>query len=83
MDASAKQVFLVAYDYGSGGLWGAVLARSEADIRRLYPELTIVHERPRWMSDEDHARICRDELHDIDGPAWGILDVVLADRSRG
>jgi hypothetical protein len=83
MMTSEKQLFLVAYDYGPGGLWGAMLARSEEEITCEYPELTIVHERPRWMSDEDYARICNEELHDIDGAPWGILNVVLADRERG
>lgn len=78
-----KRLFLVAYDYGTGGLWGAMLAWSEEEIAREYPELTIVHERPRWMSDDDYTRICDQELHDIDGAPWGILDAVLADRERG
>lgn len=78
-----KRLFLVAYDYGAGGLWGAMLARSEEEIRSKYPELTIVHQRPRWMSDTDYERICDQELHDIDGPPWGILNAVLADRERG
>ncbi|MBO0806843.1 MAG: hypothetical protein J2P32_00875 [Actinobacteria bacterium] len=80
---AGKQLFLVAYDYGSGGLWGVILARSEDEIRREYPELTIVHERPRWMSEDEYARICDEEMHDIDGAPWGILNVVLADRERG
>ena len=78
-----KRLFLVAYDYGMAGLWGAMLARSEEEIEQQYPELTIVHERPKWMSDDDYGQICSQELHDIDGAPWGILNVVLADRERG
>ncbi len=77
-----KRLFLVAYDYGMGGLWGAMLARSEDEILAAYPELAIVHQRPKWMNGDQYMRICDQELHDIDGAPWGILDVVLADRRR-
>lgn len=56
--ASDKQPYLVGYDYGTGGLWGVMLARSENEIAHLYPELAVVHDRPGWMSDEDHTRMC-------------------------
>lgn len=62
--------------------WGVTLARSEAEIEHHYPELTVVHQRLKWMSDDHYARICDQELHDIDGAPWGVLNVVLADRER-
>lgn len=77
-----KKVFLVAYDYGMGGLWGAMIARSEEEIRKAYPELGIAKERPAWMTDERYEQICNEELHDIDGAPWGILNAVLADRDK-
>jgi hypothetical protein len=77
-----KKIFLVAYDYGMGGLWGAMLARSEEEIRAAYPELGIATERPQWMTDERYAQICNEELHDIDGAPWGILNALLADREK-
>ena len=77
-----KQVFLVCYDYGMGGLWGTFLARSEQEIHDLYPELLVVRERPKWMTDEDFEGLLDRELHDIDGAPWGILNAVLADRDR-
>jgi hypothetical protein len=79
--ASDKQPYLVGYDYGTGGLWGVMLARSENEIARLYPELAVVHDRPGWMSDEDHTRMC-EHAYDIDGAPWGMLNVVLSDRHR-
>ena len=36
-----KQMFLAAYDYGMGGLWLVLMARSEAEILEKYPELSI------------------------------------------
>lgn len=77
-----KQPYLVVYDYGMGGLWGVMLARSEEEIARLYPELVVVHDRPRWMSDERYARIC-ERQYDIDGAPRGMLKAVLSDRHRG
>jgi len=29
---AAKSPFLVVYDYGSGGLWAVIMARSEEEI---------------------------------------------------
>ncbi len=81
-ESARKKLFLVAYDYGMGGLWGAMLARSEREILAIYPELSIVPERPHWMSDAEYERICREQLHDVDGAPWGILNAVLADRTR-
>jgi hypothetical protein len=77
-----KRIFLVAYDYGMGGLWGAMLARSEAEITSAYPELGIALERPPWMTDDRFDQICAEELHDIDEEPWGILNAVLADRTK-
>jgi hypothetical protein len=80
--ADGKRLYLVAYDYGMGGLWGVMLARSAEEITAVYPELTIVRDRPRWMSDDHYASICDHERHDIDGAPWGMLNAVLADRRR-
>ncbi len=77
-----KKLYLVVYDYGMGGLWGAILARSEDEIKERYPELGIAHQRPAWMTEADYERICDRELHDIDGAPWGILNALLADREK-
>lgn len=77
-----KRLFLVAYDYGMGGLWGSMLARSEAEIKAKYPELGIANERPPWMTDERYEQICNEEQHDIDGAPWGILNAILTDREE-
>jgi len=78
-----KRMFLVSYDYGSGGLWGAMMARSEEEIRERYPELTVVTERPKWMNEDRYQQIYDKETHDIDGAPWGILNALVADRSKG
>ena len=77
-----KRQFLVCYDYGMGGLWGVIDARSEAEIGSVYPELAVAHERPGWMTEEAFAELVADQHHDIDGQPWGILNSLLADRAR-
>jgi hypothetical protein len=74
----SKKRYLVVYDYGTGGLWGVIEARSETEILSEYPELKIVS-RPAWMSEERFRTL---EVHDIDGAPWGILNAVLDDRYR-
>jgi hypothetical protein len=83
MNESEMTEFLVAYDYGAGGLWGVMRARDEVEIRERYPELTIVKERPSWMTDDELERIRDVETHEVDGAPWGMLNAVLADRERG
>jgi hypothetical protein len=53
----AKTGHLVLYDYGTGGLWAYVYAHSRDEISRKYPKLTIVENRPAWMSDETYDLI--------------------------
>ena len=77
-----KQEFLVCYDYGMGGLWGLFVARNADEITRVYPELTVVTERPKWMTEEKYQDLRERELHDIDGAPWGILNAVLEDRDK-
>jgi hypothetical protein len=79
---SEENLFLVAYDYGMGGLWGAFLAPSEDAIKAIYPELSVTQVRPAWMSDERYEQIVNTELHNINGAPWGILNVVLEDRAK-
>jgi hypothetical protein len=77
---TGKAEYLVCYDYGMGGLWGVFLARTPDEITAMYPELTVVSERPKWMTDPEYQGLRDRELHDIDGAPWGILNVVIEDR---
>ncbi len=80
--SEGRTPFLVGYDYGNGGLWCFVSARSEAEITARYPELLVVHERPRWMSQADYDRLLT-EQQDIDGEPEGVLAAVVKTRARG
>lgn len=75
----AEREFLVAYDYGTGGLWAVMIARSPDAIAAVYPELVVAEERPTWMDDDQYARLRGDAL-ELNGAPRGILNAVLADR---
>jgi hypothetical protein len=84
MSTAAKHEFLVAYDYGMGGLWGVILARSPDDILSKYPELKIPTERPKWLTQESFDKMrSEDEILDIDDPPRGLLTAVVSDRDHG
>jgi hypothetical protein len=63
---SDKRPFLVAYDYGMGGLWAFMLAESPDDITRRFPTLVIVTERPSWMDDGEEDNLRSTMTVDID-----------------
>ena len=75
----AKQRFLAAYDYDTGGVWIQVWAHTANEIIALYPELDVLADRPPWMTDTIFA-----ELHeyDIDAPPTGFLAVLIESRAR-
>jgi hypothetical protein len=73
-----KSEYLVAHDYGMGGLWAYVLARSKEEITLAYPELQVVHDRPEWLDDERAARLDR---IDIDAPS-GLLVILASGREN-
>jgi hypothetical protein len=76
-----KQRFLVVYDYGMGGIWGYVLASSADEIARRYPEVEVVEQEPRWISDADRAEFKR-RVEDIDEPKpLSVLGAVLEARN--
>jgi hypothetical protein len=81
-DASQDRPFLVVYDYGTGGLWGVLMAPSKAAIEERYPELGIVNEPPHWMTDERYESLMADPLWLDDEPPQGLLGVLLSDRTR-
>lgn len=78
-----KKKFLVGYDYGMGGLWGGMWAKSAAEIRTSYPELDVYTGPPNWMTSEEfEQRRSRPPTMDIDDGPVGLLLVILDDRER-
>ena len=50
---------LVAYEYGTGVVWGCVRARSADDIRTVIPEVDVYGTPPAWMT-SDRVRSLRE-----------------------
>jgi hypothetical protein len=65
-----KKHHLVSYDYGTGGVWAVMNARSKEEILEKYPKLVVNDSRPKWMSDECFNKI---PFVDIDDPPTGWL----------
>jgi hypothetical protein len=70
-----KRTFLVLYDYGQGGRWALVLAKSADEIKGGFPELDVVASRPEWMTD-DYYRSLESRVYDIDEPAGLVADIL-------
>lgn len=65
-----KRPFLVAYDYGMGGLWAYVWAESEGQINDKL-DVEVVRELPEWLLDHNPGV----ESVDIDQPPdWLLSD---------
>lgn len=84
MDADqVKQNFLVVYDYGMGGVWAFVRARSREDIEAQFPELVVYTDPPESMSEADIARVAARGTYDLDTDrTFGLLAEILDSRSR-
>jgi len=54
-ESSAKRRFLVAYDYGQGGIWAFLWARSEDEIHQAFRDLTVVDSMPPWLTGDELA----------------------------
>ncbi|MFE3189949.1 hypothetical protein ACFXHA_13140 [Nocardia sp. NPDC059240] len=60
-----KQRFLVCHDYGMGGVWWVILARSAREIVETFAETAVVDDPQRWVEVEE----------------WGLDEVDIDDRS--
>jgi hypothetical protein len=61
-----KSRFLVLYDYGQGGVWAYVWARSPMEITEIFRDLVVVEKQPDWMGASDIARIDETMTFDVD-----------------
>ena len=77
-----RERFLVCYDYGQGGVWAFVHAKSADEIREKYPELLVASGREEWMSDEWLARIDLKSSYDIGEEPRGLLAEIVKQRRR-
>ena len=65
-DWTMKKSFLCVDDYGQGGVWYLVLARSEEQVKEKLPFLKLVADRPAWMDDASYERLKAQRTIDVD-----------------
>ena len=65
-DSPAKRRFLVVYDYGQGGIWAFVWARSGEEIQRVFRDLKVVDSMPTWLTGDQMAITEQRMTFDID-----------------
>lgn len=76
-----KRRFLVNYDDGTGGVWAYLLAESETQIGVQFPEFSVVHDPPAWLTDEVARRLEETLTLDIDDPSAPVLRQLLDSRT--
>jgi hypothetical protein len=69
-----KHPFLALCDYGQGGWWALVLAKTAEEIKVRFPELNVIAERPKWITD-DYDRLLERRVNDIDKPTGLLTDI--------
>ncbi len=65
---------LVAFEYGSGTVWGYVEAGSPAEVTEFLPEVDVYETAPAWM-DEERLGALRQEAVPV--AADGCLDELV------
>ena len=66
MTGDAKQRYLVLHNYGQGGLWAYVNAKSPAEIEAAFREIEVVATPPTWLTVQEQQKL---ETYDVDAPA--------------
>jgi hypothetical protein len=61
-------VYLFAYDYGTGGVWCYFRAKHPDDVRRKFPTLTYVDKEPRWLTPKVRERLLSTRCFDVNAP---------------
>jgi hypothetical protein len=84
VNSTAKRRFLVVYDYGQGGVWAFVWARSDDEIHRTFRDLQVVAAMPSWLIGEELERLEERMTFDIDdvGPDDWIARLLRSSDER-
>jgi hypothetical protein len=76
-----KKAYLAVYDYGQGGVWAVIHARSKKDVERKYPALKVFDVRPAWMTSDHYERIRSSLSCDVDDESTGWFAMIGDERA--
>jgi hypothetical protein len=65
---------LVAFEYGTGQVWGYIRARSTADIEALVPEVDVYEAPPAWMGDGEIRSLREHAVYVSDGALQTLMN---------
>lgn len=68
-----KTKYLTVYDYGTGGVWTYINARSADEIKKRFPELVILENEPTWFK----GRKMQIRSYDIDDEPDEFLKMLM------
>jgi hypothetical protein len=80
-EGSEKKSFLVALDYGKGGVWAYLRASSATEIAQRYPALSIVSEPPPWLDETRQRKLEERMTVDIDDAGHSFLLAAASEAS--
>ena len=74
-----KSKFLTVFDYGTGGVWTVICARTKEEITKKFPKLIVYgyDQPPAWMEKSELADIESKGVYDIDTPPNEFLSSLL------
>ncbi len=82
-----KNEYLCVYDYGMGGIWLVMSARSPDEIEKRFPGITAYADKPEWMKQEEKTEYfsrCKEKgfRWDIDDEPTGWLKTYVGNQKR-
>lgn len=84
-DSSVKRKFMAVYDYGMGGTWSVIYARSAKEIKDKFPQLSVYDYRqlPEWVTPEWVTELESEGVYDIDDPPTEYFKLLLEEKEFG
>ncbi len=84
-DSSVKRKFMAVYDYGMGGTWSIIYARSAKEITNKFPQLTVYdyEQLPTWVTPEWLKILGSERIYDIDDPPTEYFKLLLEEKEFG
>jgi hypothetical protein len=60
------ETYLVSYEYGSGTVWGYVVAASRHEVLAFIPEVDVWEDPPAWLTPRELAGLAEQPAIEVD-----------------